>query len=48
MSDFVAVIEAFSGLPLELLTLLLALGVLVFAGYCVYVIHSLNKRGKQP
>lgn len=47
MSDVVAVIEAFSGLPIELLVLLLALGVLLFAGYCVHVIHALNKQGKQ-
>jgi len=45
MSELVAVINALSAIPQELLVLLLALGIVAFAGYCVHVIHSLYKRG---
>jgi len=39
MSDMFGFISAISGLPVETLVLILAMGVLIFAGYCVHVIH---------
>ena len=44
MSDVLGFISAVSGMPLEILVLVLAMGVLVFAGYCVHVIHVHHNR----
>lgn len=44
MSDAFEFISVISGLPLEYLVLVLAMGILVFAGYCVHIIHVHHSR----
>lgn len=44
MSHVLSFINAISEMPLEFLALLLAMGILIFAGYCVHVVHVHHNR----
>ena len=44
MSEALSIVSAIFGLPLEVLVVVLAMGILVFAGYCVHIIHVQHNR----